>query len=235
MEIQILGDSHGNLIHCFERECSIQRFHQKLLEEAPPPGLAPQQIEQLAVSSCKALQSIGYRNAGTLEYLFQDGSFYFIEMNTRIQVEHPITECLTGIDLVKLQLSFAGSGQMGLSQENIQQRGHAIECRINAEDEKFVPSPGMISRFRIPGGPGVRIDTHIYEGYEVPHQYDSLLAKLVAFGASREEAIARMSGALSELEIAPIPTNIDMHNRILVDERFLGGEYTTQTISTTGS
>ena len=235
IEIQIFGDGNGDVVHLGARECSIQRFHQKLIEEAPPPGLAPQQIEQLAVRSCKALQSIGYTNAGTLEYLFLDGSFYFIEMNTRIQVEHPITECLTGIDLVKLQLSFAGTGLMGLSQENIQQKGHAIECRINAEDEQFVPSPGMISRIRIPGGPGVRVDTHIYEGYEVPHQYDSLLAKLIAFGASREEAISRMSGALSELEIAPIPTNIEMHNRILADERFLGGQYTTQTISATGS
>jgi acetyl-CoA carboxylase biotin carboxylase subunit len=232
IEIQVFGDGAGKVIHFGARECSIQRYHQKLVEEAPPPGIPAQEVQHLAEACCHALAKSSYRSAGTLEFLYQDGAFYFIEMNTRIQVEHPITECITGVDLVKLQLSLASESPIPFEQKDIKQFGHAIECRINAEDEHFKPSPGLIAEFDCPGGPGIRMDTHIYSGYRVPHHYDSLLGKLIAVGSDRAEAISRMKRGLSELVIKPLQTNIDLHKKILRDERFVSGSYTTNFIGT---
>jgi acetyl-CoA carboxylase biotin carboxylase subunit len=227
IEIQVFGDGKGGVIHLGARECSIQRRHQKLLEEAPPPGISKSLLDDLANKCCAALGSIGYRNAGTLEFLYQDGACYFIEMNTRIQVEHPITECITGIDLVRLQLETADTGSMSVRQEDIVQRGHAIECRINAEDELYMPSPGKVEEYRPPGGPGIRVDSHLYEGYLVPHQYDSMIAKVVAWGADRDQAIERMSGALDECRIKNVTTNISLHQQVLASDAFRRGEYNT--------
>ena len=227
IEIQVFGDGNGRVIHFGARECSIQRRHQKLLEETPPPGIPGARIAELAISCCGALAELNYSNAGTLEFLLQDGAFYFIEMNTRIQVEHPITESVTGIDLVKLQLSFASTGRLSLLQSDVCFSGHAMECRINAEDRNFQPAPGAVNQYRTPGGPGIRLDSHLYPGYIVPHQYDSLLAKVISTGSDRAECIARMERALVEFVIGPVSTNIDLQRLILRDARFRSGELDT--------
>ena len=227
IEVQVFGDGNGRVLHFGARECSIQRRHQKLLEETPPPGIPVDKIAGLALSCCAALADLKYSNAGTLEFPFQDGAFYFIEMNTRIQVEHPITESVTGIDLVKLQLSLASTGRLPLVQSDICFSGHAMECRINAEDRSFQPAPGPVNQYRTPGGPGIRLDSHLYSGYVVPHQYDSLLAKIISTGADRSECIARMERALVEFVIGPLSTNIDLQRLILRDARFRAGELDT--------
>jgi acetyl-CoA carboxylase, biotin carboxylase subunit len=224
IEIQVLGDGLGNAIHLGERDCSTQRRHQKVIEEAPAPGIGKKKkamIGQRCVTACKALK---YRGAGTFEFLYQDGEFYFIEMNTRIQVEHPITEIITGIDIVKEQIRIAAGNPLRYNQKDISFNGHAIECRINAEDPKtFIPSPGIISMYHAPGGPGIRVDTHIYNGYQVPPYYDSMIGKVISFGETREVAIARMMNALDEMIIEGIKTNIPLHQEILSDPKFQKG------------
>lgn len=224
IEIQVLGDGEGNAIHLGERDCSMQRRHQKVIEEAPAPGVTPEQrqeIGQLCVEACRKMK---YRGAGTFEFLYENGQFYFIEMNTRIQVEHPVTEMITGIDLVKEQLRIASGLPMQYTQADVKFRGHAIECRINAEDPKtFLPSPGTISVFHPPGGPGIRVDSHIYPGYKVPTHYDSMIAKIIAYGETREVALARMRHALDETIIEGIKTNVPMHQEILRDANFING------------
>ena len=224
VELQIIGDTHGNLVHCFERECSIQRRHQKIIEEAPAPGIdeaTRQRMGGLCVAAC---QRIGYRGAGTFEFLYEDGEFYFIEMNTRIQVEHPVTEMVTGIDLVKQQLRVAAGEELTIKQEDVTLTGHAIECRINAEDAyTFRPSPGQITVYHPAGGPGVRIDSHIYGGYVVPPYYDSLIGKLICHGETRDAAIARSENALTELVIEGIDTNIPLHIDLVSDAAFRAG------------
>lgn len=227
IEIQVFGDGAGG-VTCFgARECSIQRRHQKLLEETPPPGIPPAIIEELAQTCCQALGEMRYASAGTLEFLYADEAFFFIEMNTRIQVEHPVTEAVFGVDLVKMQLQLAAGQPVLMAQADIQGKGHALECRINAEDESFNPSPGRITRLRFPGGPGIRVDSQLYEGYSVPHHYDSLVAKIIAWGSDRQDAIARMSGALAELDIRGISTNVPLHQKILVNQAFRAGRYHT--------
>ncbi len=224
IEIQVLADTQGNAIHLGERDCSMQRRHQKVIEEAPAPGISAEQrrrIGQLCVTAC---QRIGYRGAGTFEFLYQDDEFYFIEMNTRVQVEHPVTELITGVDIVKEQLLIAAGQPLGYRQSDIHLTGHALECRLNAEDpDRFVPSPGTITQYHAPGGPGIRVDSHLYNGYRVPPNYDSMIGKLIAHGATREVAIARMRGALAELVIEGIQTNAPLHRRILGDARFITG------------
>ena len=224
IEFQVLADEHGNAVHLGERDCSMQRRHQKVMEEAPAPGL-PESLRQRIGERCaRACQEIGYRGAGTFEFLYQDGEFYFIEMNTRVQVEHPVTEFITGIDIVKEQLRIAAGERLSYRQEDIQFRGHAIECRINAEDPvNFMPSPGLISLYHAPGGPGVRVDTHIYTGYRVPPYYDSLICKLITYGENRLSAIARMNMALDEMIIEGIKTNIPLHQQLLKDSAFQAG------------
>src|SRR6185295_10903419 len=205
IEFQVLADAHGNVIHLGERDCSMQRRHQKVVEEAPAPGITAKQRRTMGDRVVEACRAVGYRSAGTLEFLYQDGEFYFIEMNTRIQVEHPVTELITGIDLVKAQLLIAAGERLPYVQSDIQIRGHAIECRINAEDAKtFMPSPGPIRLWHAPGGPGVRVDSHIYSGYNVPPHYDSLIGKVITHGETREAAIARMRNALAEMVIEGI-------------------------------
>ena len=202
IEIQVLADGQGNAIHLGERDCSMQRRHQKILEEAPAPGITLEQRQRIGQRCVDACKAIGYRGAGTFEFLFQEGEFYFIEMNTRVQVEHPVTEMITGIDIVKEQLKIASGEKLHIQQEDVVIQGHAIECRVNAEDPKtFIPCPGKINWYHAPGGPGIRIDSHIYSGYSVPPNYDSLIAKLIAYGKSRDEAISRMKNALSEIVI----------------------------------
>lgn len=224
IEIQVLGDGRGNAIHLGERDCSMQRRHQKVIEEAPAPGISKKQRDEIAELCAKACRKMKYRGAGTFEFLYQDGQFYFIEMNTRIQVEHPVTELITGIDLVKEQLRIAANETLNFTQNDIHFHGHAIECRINAEDPKtFLPCPGLISLYHPPGGPGIRVDSHIYSGYHVPPYYDSLLGKLIAYGESREVALVRMRNALDEIFIEGIKTNIPMHQEILRDANFLAG------------
>ena len=215
IEFQLLADNHGNVIHLGERDCSMQRRHQKVLEEAPAPGISARQRRVMGERCVEACLAVGYRSAGTLEFLYEDGEFYFIEMNTRIQVEHPVTELVTGIDLVKTQLLIAAGERLPYVQSDVQIRGHAIECRINAEDPKtFMPSPGPIRLWHAPGGPGVRVDSHVYSGYNVPPHYDSLLAKLITLGDTRETAIARMKNALAEMVIEGIKTNVPLHQEI---------------------
>ncbi len=224
IEIQVLGDGKGNAIYLGERDCSIQRRHQKIIEEAPAPGITQAQREEIGELCSKACRDMKYRGAGTMEFLYEDGKFYFIEMNTRIQVEHPITEMITGIDLVKEQISIAAGEKMTLKQEDIKLRGHAIECRINAEDPRtFLPSPGTVSYFHAPGGPGVRVDSHIYGSYKVPPYYDSLIAKIIVHGETREMALARMRSALDETVIEGIRTNIPLHHDILRGNSFQKG------------
>lgn len=224
VEIQVLADTHGNAIYLGERDCSMQRRHQKVVEEAPAPGITPQQRRKIGEICAEACRRIGYRGAGTFEFLFQDGEFYFIEMNTRVQVEHPVTEMITGVDIVKEQLRIAAGERLGYAQQDIKITGHAIECRINAEDPgTFMPSPGTITQYHAPGGPGIRVDSHIYNGYRVPPNYDSLIGKIIAHGENRDFAIARMNNALAELVIEGIKTNAPLHRRILHDSNFMKG------------
>ena len=224
IEIQVLADTHGNAIYLGERDCSMQRRHQKVVEEAPAPGITPEQRAEIGSVCVAACQRIGYRGAGTFEFLFQDGQFYFIEMNTRVQVEHPVTEQITGVDIVKEQLRIAAGDTLAYRQEDIVLRGHAIECRINAEDpHTFMPSPGPITQYHAPGGPGIRVDSHIYSGYRVPPNYDSMIGKLIAYGENRTSALSRMRNALNELVIEGIKTNVPLHLRILDDAQFNEG------------
>jgi acetyl-CoA carboxylase biotin carboxylase subunit len=224
IEFQLLADHHGNVIHLGERDCSMQRRHQKVIEESPAPGITPAQRHEIGERCVEACRRIGYRNAGTFEFLYQDGHFFFIEMNTRVQVEHPVTELVTGIDIVKQQLLIAADEELPYRQEDIVQRGHAIECRINAEDpETFMPSPGMITQWHAPGGPGIRLDSHIYSGYTVPPFYDSMIAKLISYGDTRDVALARMRNALSEIVIEGIKTNVPLHEEIFNHSAFRAG------------
>jgi acetyl-CoA carboxylase biotin carboxylase subunit len=224
IEFQVLADAHGNVIHLGERDCSMQRRHQKVVEEAPAPGITAKQRRVMGDRVVEACKAVGYRSAGTLEFLYQDGEFYFIEMNTRIQVEHPVTELITGIDLVKAQLLIAAGERLPYVQSDIQIRGHAIECRINAEDAKtFMPSPGPIRLWHAPGGPGVRVDSHVYSGYNVPPNYDSLIGKVITHGDTRDAAIARMRNALAEMVIEGIKTNVALHQEIFNHQAFQKG------------
>ncbi len=224
IEIQVLGDGKGQAIHLGERDCSMQRRHQKVLEEAPAPGITPKLRAKIGTQCVKACEQMKYRGAGTFEFLFENGKFYFIEMNTRVQVEHPVTELVTGVDIIKEQLRIAAGEPMAHKQSDIKLKGHAIECRINAEDpETFVPSPGKIDIYHAPGGPGVRVDSHIYSGYVVPPFYDSMIAKIISYGRTREAAIARMENALLETHIDGIKTNVPLQERILKDENFQKG------------
>lgn len=224
VEIQVLSDGQGNAIHLAERDCSMQRRNQKVVEEAPAPGITEKQRKKIGQRCVDACLKIKYRGAGTFEFLYQDGEFYFIEMNTRVQVEHPVTEMITGVDIIKEQLYIASGEKLRYKQSDIVINGHAIECRINAEDARtFMPSPGKIERYHPPGGPGIRVDTHIYAGYTVPPHYDSMIGKLIAHGNDRDIAIARMLGALDEINITGIKTNIDLHKDILSDSAFQAG------------
>jgi len=223
VEVQILADGRGGAVHLGDRDCSVQRRYQKLLEEAPAPDIPIEDRNELAERCVAASLKMGYRGAGTFEFMYCDESFYFIEMNTRIQVEHPVTEMVTGIDLVKQQLRVAAGEKLQITQSDIAVTGHAIECRINAEDELFNPVPGTVTSFQAPGGFGVRMDTHIYRGYEIPHHYDSLISKLICHGSDREEAIARMDRALHETVIGGIETNIPLHQKIIAEKRFAAG------------
>ena len=224
VEIQVIGDGEGNAIHLGDRDCSLQRRHQKVLEEAPAPNI-PDEIRNDVTATCiQACKNMKYRGAGTLEFLYQDERFYFIEMNTRVQVEHPVTEMVTGFDIVKEQLRIASGEPLSIKQEDIKIQGHAFECRINAEDpEKFIPSPGKVKLFHAPGGPGVRIDSHLYSGYTVPPYYDSLIAKLISHGASRDQALTRMQIALDELLIDGIKSNIPLQRDLVRDPEFQKG------------
>ena len=224
IEIQVLADSHGNAVHLGERDCSMQRRHQKVIEEAPAPGVTDRMRRRLGARCANACKAIDYRGVGTFEFLYQDGDFYFIEMNTRLQVEHPVTELVTGVDLVKTQILIAAGERLPFKQSDATIRGHAIECRINAEDPvTFTPSPGRISLFHAPGGPGIRMDSHLYSGYTVPPNYDSLIAKLIAFGDTRESALARMRTALDEIIVEGIRTNVPMHRDLMNDSGFIEG------------
>lgn len=225
IEIQILADQHGNAVYLGDRDCSMQRRHQKIIEEAPAPLLTPRVRDKIGERCAEACRKIKYRGVGTFEFLYENGEFYFIEMNTRLQVEHTVTEMITGIDLVQQQIFVAAGEKLAFRQRDIELRGHAIECRINAEDPySFVPSPGKLTTFHMPGGPGVRIDTHAYAGYVVPPNYDSMIGKLITFGATREQAIARMRIALSEMLVDGIKTNIPLHADLMADAAFhIGG------------
>ena len=226
VEFQVLADTHGNAIHLCERDCSLQRRNQKVIEEAPAFGITPEQREEIGSRITEACRQIGYRGAGTFEFLYANGEFYFIEMNTRVQVEHPVTEMITGIDIVKQQLLIAAGEKLTFAQDDIKIRGHAIECRINAEDPyKFIPCPGKISHFHCPGGPGIRVDTHLYNGYNVPPYYDSMIGKLCAIGHSREGALTRMRGALHEIVIDGITTNIPLLQDLMVDDTFVNAKH----------
>jgi acetyl-CoA carboxylase biotin carboxylase subunit len=225
IEFQLLADQHGNAIHLGERDCSMQRRHQKVVEESPAPGITEAQRREIGERCAQACREIGYRGAGTFEFLYEDGHFYFIEMNTRVQVEHPVTEMVTGVDIVKEQILIAGGEPLRYRQEDIVLRGHAVECRINAEhSETFRPSPGKITEFHAPGGPGIRMETHIYSGYTVPPYYDSMIGKLIAHGEDRDSAIKRMCNALRETVIEGIDTNIKLQRSILKDAAFQTGE-----------
>lgn len=224
VEIQILADEFKNAVWLGERDCSMQRRHQKVIEEAPAPGIPRKLIERIGDRCAEACRKIGYRGAGTFEFLYENGEFYFIEMNTRIQVEHPVTEMITGIDLVQEQIRVAAGEKLRFRQRDVELTGHAIECRINAEDPfKFTPSPGKIVAWHAPGGPGIRVDSHAYAGYFVPPTYDSMVGKVIAYGANREQAIRRMQIALSEMVVEGIQTNIPLHRELMVDARFIEG------------
>lgn len=229
VEVQVIGDHEGNVIHLYERECSMQRRRQKIIEEAPSPGISPEVREKMAGAAVRLAREVGYTSAGTVEFLVEGDEFYFIEMNTRIQVEHPVTETLTGVDLVKEQLRIASGEPLSLGQEDVPFEGHAIEFRINAEDPEkdFMPSPGEISFLDVPGGPGVRVDSAIYQGYKIPPFYDSLVAKLIVWALTREEAINRARRALREYRIEGLKTTIPLHVRLLEDDAFRSGEYHT--------
>jgi len=224
VEIQVLADAHRNAVWLGERDCSMQRRHQKIIEEAPAPGINARALSRIGDRCADACRRIGYRGAGTFEFLYQDDEFFFIEMNTRVQVEHPVTECVTGVDIVQQQIRIAAGQKLSLRQRDVVKRGHAIECRINAEDPfTFVPSPGRITSWHSPGGPGIRVDSHAYANYFVPPNYDSMIGKLIAHGDTREQAIARMRIALSEMVVEGIKTNIPLHQELLQDEKFLRG------------
>lgn len=224
IEIQVIGDGFGSAVHLGDRDCSLQRRHQKVIEEAPAPGISSNSRQMITETCIQACKKMNYRGAGTLEFLYQDECFYFIEMNTRVQVEHPVTEMVTNFDIVKEQLKIANGNKLSISQEDIQIKGHSIECRINAENSKtFLPSPGDIERFHAPGGPGIRVDSHIYSGYKVPPYYDSLIAKLISYGNSRDEALNRMKNALNEILIDGISTNIPLHQELIDDTNFRTG------------
>jgi acetyl-CoA carboxylase biotin carboxylase subunit len=227
IELQILADSHGEVVHLGERDCSLQRRHQKILEEAGSPALTAAQRDEIGATVTTALKQLGYRNAGTLEFLYQDGQFSFIEMNTRLQVEHPVTEMICGIDLVREQIRIAAGEKLGYTQKDIKFYGHAIECRVNAEDpETFMPTPGRVQAFHAPGGLGVRIDSALYAGYVVPPFYDSMIAKLIVHAPTRPEAIARLRRALEEFAVLGIKTTLPLHQRIVEDPQFQAGDYT---------
>ena len=224
IEIQVLADQHGNAVYLGERDCSMQRRHQKVIEEAPAPGIDRKHIARIGERCAEACRTIGYRGAGTFEFLYENGEFYFIEMNTRLQVEHPVTEFITGVDLVQAQIRVALGEKLWFRQRDIEFRGHAIECRINAEDPfKFTPSPGRITNWHTPGGPGVRVDSHVYNGYTVPPHYDSMIGKLIAYGDTRDQAIRRMRIALSEMMVEGIKTNVPLHQTLMLDPRFIEG------------
>jgi acetyl-CoA carboxylase biotin carboxylase subunit len=224
VEIQIIADTHKNAVHLGERDCSMQRRHQKVIEESPAPGIPRRLIEKIGERCAAACKKIGYRGAGTFEFLFENGEFYFIEMNTRVQVEHPVTEWVTGIDIVKTQIEVAAGGKLPFNQKDVALRGHAIECRINAEDPfNFMPSPGKITGWHTAGGPGVRVDSHAYHNYTVPSHYDSMIGKLIVYGDTREQALARMRTALSEMVVEGIKTNIPLHRELMVDASFISG------------
>lgn len=226
IEIQVLADQHGNAIHLGERDCSTQRRHQKVLEEAPAPGITPEQRDEIGSACVEACKRIAYRGVGTFEFLYDGGCFYFIEMNTRIQVEHPVTECVTGVDLIREQILVAAGDPLSYKQEDIQIRGHAIECRINAEDSvTFMPSPGLIEGFHAPGGPGIRVDSHIYDGYRVPPNYDSMIGKIISHGETRNMAIARMRVALDEMVLNGVNTNVPLHKWLLRDRGIVKGGF----------
>ena len=231
IEIQVFGDKHGNVVHLYERECSIQRRHQKIIEESPSPSVPEGVRIKMGEVAVKAAESIRYVGAGTFEFIFDNNTkeFFFMEMNTRLQVEHPVTEAITGVDLVREQILVAAGEKLSWKQEDIQIQGHAIECRICAEDpETFIPSPGKIKRFRPPAGPRVRVDTYVFSGYEIPIYYDPMIAKLITWGKTREEAIQRMNRALIEFTLTGVKSNIVLHKSILKHKKFLSGEYTTQ-------
>ncbi len=224
IEIQVLADEHKNAVYLFERDCSMQRRHQKIIEEAPAPGINPRALTRIGERCAEACRKIAYRGAGTFEFLFENGEFFFIEMNTRVQVEHPVTEAITGIDIVQQQILIAAGRKLAFRQRDVTRRGHAIECRINAEDPwTFVPSPGRITSWHPPGGPGIRVDSHAYQNYFVPPNYDSMIGKVIAYGDTREQALARMRIALSEMIVEGIKTNIPLHQELLIDEKFMQG------------
>ena len=224
IEIQILADTHRNAVYLGERDCSMQRRHQKVIEEAPAPGIPRRAIEKIGERCAAACKKMNYRGAGTFEFLYENGEFYFIEMNTRVQVEHPVTEWISGVDIVRTQIAVAAGEKLPFTQRQIELKGHAIECRINAEDAyKFTPSPGRITTWHMPGGPGVRVDSHAYTNYFVPPNYDSMIGKLIVYGDTREQALARMRTALAETAIEGIKTNIPLHREIMVDASFIAG------------
>jgi len=224
VEVQVLADNFGNAVHLGERDCSMQRRHQKVVEEAPAPGITDEQRHEIGARCVRACQEMGYRSAGTFEFLYQDNEFYFIEMNTRLQVEHPVTEMITGIDIVREQLRIAAGEALDITQDDVTFSGHAIECRINAEDPKtFMPSPGLVTLWHPPGGPGIRIESHLYSGYKVPPFYDSMIGKIISHGADRTTAIARMRSALSEVVIEGIKTNVPLHQEIFQHAAFQAG------------
>ena len=224
IEVQVLADEHKNAIYLGERDCSMQRRHQKVIEEAPAPDISRRQRARIGERCVEACRRIGYRSAGTFEFLYENGEFYFIEMNTRIQVEHPVTEMITGVDIVQEQIRIAAGEKLRQRQREVESRGHAIECRINAEDPfNFTPSPGKITAYHQPGGPGIRVDSHVYQGYTVPPYYDSMIGKIIAYGATRDQALRRMRIALSEMVVEGIQTNIPLHQELLADTRFVRG------------
>ena len=224
VEVQVLSDGQGNAIHLYDRDCSLQRRHQKVIEEAPAPMIDEKARAEVLKRCVDACIEIGYRGAGTFEFLYEDGRFYFIEMNTRVQVEHPVTEMVTGIDIVKEMLSIAAGNKLSIKQEDVKLLGHSIECRINAEDpDNFMPSPGKVKHFHAPGGNGVRVDSHLYSGYSVPPHYDSLIGKLITFGRDRDEALARMANALDEIVVDGIKTNVPLHRDLVRDKGFVKG------------
>lgn len=226
IEIQVIADSHGNVAHLWERDCSLQRRHQKVFEEAPSPALNQAQREDIGMIVSRAVKKLGYLGAGTMEFLYEDGKFYFIEMNTRIQVEHPITEMITGIDLVREQIRVASGSKLSFTQEDVLLVGHSIECRLNAEhSETFVPSPGLITDFHAPGGPGVRLDSAAYAGYRIPPNYDSLIGKLIVHGRTRSECIMRLRRALAEMVIGGVNTTVPLHSRLVDEPNVIDGHY----------
>ena len=234
IEVQVLGDSHGNFVHLGERECSVQRRHQKLFEEAPSPALTEEQRAEIGRVAAEATAKMGYLGVGTMEFLYQDGSFYFIEMNTRLQVEHPITEEITGIDLVRQQIKVASGQALDFTQEDVTFTGHAIECRINAEHpETFMPTPGKVTSYHAAGGPGVRVDTMLYSGYSVPPFYDSLIAKLIVHGDDRDHALARLRSALDEFVVEPIHTTLPLHRKLLDAPAIKDGSYSIKWLEET--